>query len=1056
MIFLKKMSLILLIGLGNYVWAFGENPVKITCKIKNQLDTTVLFSYSIGLLKPIMKDSFVQISNKKAIFYLDINRPTTVRVTHDFRYFDVYCEAGDSINLTFDAQIYPTEIDFSGIGATHNKLLHSLRQNFVPISNKVLLNKINTASGLEFRKFMDNAYLKKWDFCNNFSVADKAACSTSFNNYLQAEINYWYAYYLMRYRDEHSSLVSDENIYLPDAYYDFLNEILVNDEDSFIHPNYQSFLQLYYEFRKSHPDFPHGLASRQILVKCKRNAAPIFLNMDCGKQVGTIDSTDKLLVLDKASFNSLNVNSALAYCVKVKTQDNRVGWIKANILTQVNNTKLLNRNALYINNLEINYTRDVVDCKSTFDSLGLFADPANPNRLTSVVKGSELSVMGGMTAENVGYSSGNDHYASPFSKVRNKYGVIGWVPSSGIQMHYYKKNINEWKSQISRASATAYFGLDYFFYGKTLFYVFGLEIKEKLAFEGKLGAANPYGFFMNHCQDKSLKEEMATVYRTEDKRFTFDSLALNLSQEILDQRTSSINKRTNVFELASSEYTPDPPKQIVALKDKNLPENVDQYASVQKSANPLRKSETLAKAKVKTQNFKEPLFAEVKYEYRPITIIGKKKLVAKYNMQIKLFPDAINNLEKNQLYSTKKSKKFFAPDTFTYKIKIVEPIQGYLKTNNDSIALWLEPGQKYTISEKNKRISLSGEGSSAFEFINDICKFDKKINLELTNAYAMNGIDFKEIMAKKWKEKNEYLENYNVRFKLPGNLIKHHLLNNEYWYFNQLLQYPEKTTNKTSFDSTSYYDFIRDIKIQNERALQCLEYQSFMKIYLDKQIKINEALDLPDNEVARLTFSSKVLKYWQANALIQQMKKEGLHEDLLKDIQTFNDDSSYPILNEALQNAYHSQTMNKIGYLIPDFAFINAKNEVIKLEDFNNKVVFIHFWSAKHKDFEKNFEQINTINKKINAQNAIFIKVNIDNNPILWRKIMRKMQPDKFQVFSSDDNIYTKNLAEYFNVGDKPVNIVINKRGNLVKNLQPSEFKEAEVMTLVRKELSKK
>ena len=66
------------------------------------------------------------------------------------------------------------------------------------------------------------------------------------------------------------------------------------------------------------------------------------------------------------------------------------------------------------------------------------------------------------------------------------------------------------------------------------------------------------------------------------------------------------------------------------------------------------------------------------------------------------------------------------------------------------------------------------------------------------------------------------------------------------------------------------------------------------------------------------------------------------------------------------------------------------------------------------------------------------------------------MQPDKFQVFSSDDNIYTKNLAEYFNIGDKPVNIVINKRGNLVKNLQPSEFKEAEVMTLIRKELSKK
>jgi peroxiredoxin len=1053
MIFLKKISLILLIGLGNYASIFSSNVV-ITCNIQNQLDSSVTFSYTVGLLKPIIKDTIIGIKNDKtASFALEITQPTTIRVIHDYRYFDVYCEPGDAINLSFDAQIYPTEITFSGNGAVHNKLLHSLRQNFVPVSNKLLLNKINTTSGLEFRKFMDGYYLKKWDFCSNFSPKDKENCSISFDNYLQAEINYWYAYYLMRYREEHSSVVSDENIYLPDAYYDFLNNILINDEASFVHQNYTNFLKLYYEFRKNHPDFPHGLASRQVLLKSKRNATPMFLNMECAKQVGTVDSTDKLLVLDKTSFNSLNINGAVAYCVKVKTQDNRIGWIRANLLKQVYNTKLLNNKALYINNLEINYTRDVVDCKSIFDSLGLFSDPADSKRLGSIAKGSDLSVMGGMTADNVGYSSGSDHYASPFSKVRSKYGTIGWVPSSGIQMHYYKKNINEWQSKIADASATPYLNLDYFYYGKTLFFVYGLEIREKIAFNGKFAAAKNYGHFMNMCQSKDLKDELAILYRTEDKRFTFDSLALNLNQEVLDQRTSSLNKRTNLFELASAEYVPDAPKSTVPIV-KNTPEYEATLASVSKDINPVRKSEQTAKKKVKQVNFKEPQFAEVKYEYKPITLIGKKKLIEKYQMQIILLADPIQKVEKIQLNNIKISKGFFTPDTFTYKIKVVEPITGYLKTKNDSIALWLEPGQKYNITEKNKHLRLEGEGASAFEFINDVCKYNKKIEIEIANAKIVEGEAFKTLMAAKLQEKNEYLQNYNVRYKLPGNLVKHHLLDNEYWYFNKLLLFPESAA-KTNIDSISYYDFVKEIKIQNERALQCPEYQSFIKIYLDKQIMINEKLDIPDNEVARMTYSSKVLKYWQVNNLIQQIKKEGLHEDLLKDIQTFNDDSSYPLLTEALQNAYHMQTMSKIGYKVPDFSLTNANSQKIELNQLNNKVIFIHFWSIKQKAFEKEFEKLDLISKKINNPNVIFIKINTDNNPILWKKAIAKFKKDKYQLFTNDENIYTQNLSSYFKLGEKPSNIVISKRGNLVKNTE-TEMQESELMTLIRKELSRK
>jgi hypothetical protein len=302
-------------------FAGNKMPIKIFCHVQNQVDSAVRFSYFSGMLKPTETELTKNIYNKEVSFLVESDKPMSIRVEHDFRYFELFCEPGDSIVMDFNAEIYPTEITFSGQGALHNSLLHQYRQQFIPLSNKVVIRKINTSSGLEFRKFMDKNYTEKWKVYHAFPEAERTKCSENFKKFISAEIEYWYAYYLMRYRDEHLSLVMDESLYLPDAYFDFLNEVQLNNDEAFLHPNYLKFIKLYYEFRKSNPDFPHGLAARQIFAKPKEKDITLYESMDCKKEVSKIEAYQKLLILDKSSFSNNSKNKPVAYRLKVKTED---------------------------------------------------------------------------------------------------------------------------------------------------------------------------------------------------------------------------------------------------------------------------------------------------------------------------------------------------------------------------------------------------------------------------------------------------------------------------------------------------------------------------------------------------------------------------------------------------------------------------------------------------------------------------------------------------------------------------------------------------------------
>ncbi len=1057
MLFYRLIITFLLFSFSIFTAAAEKKQIIIVCQINNQVENTVSFSQINGLLEKQEVDSLKKIVNKIVTLQLELSEPKNIKITHNFRSFELYCEPNDSLFLTIDAVTFPYGTTFLGRGALHNSFLQQMRQDFSVYSQKWLLSKIYTSSGMNFRKTMDKAYNEKWSTYQQIVANNKKLLSVDFQNFIRTEINYWYAHALLLYPYEHTSIVAEECMFLPDAYYDFLNEIIVNDDRAFVHQNYQKFLELYANLRRRYPNLPFGLAARQLILQGKTDNTVLYADPSCIKEKRMVSHDEKLLVLDKLSYLSPVTNNVVAYRLKVQTQEGHSGWIYANAVFENNEFPFLNQSPLYIDNVAVDYVKNISSAKPKWNKLGLFTDALDKTPYSTANETERLLFFNQNTTQNITYLQEKIAYTAPFTKVGNAQGELGWATLAGLEITSEKKNINEWRSKVAPASPSQYNNLDYFFYGKTLFYVFGLEIKDRLETEEKTKLHEASELFIKNCPTKSLRDEFLSLYASGKKKYDITLNEVISNEEILDQRVSYANKRTNNFELASGATDLPYEKMMAAVKNKDKKENPIATnvpkAETEDTKVPLvisypdssEVSDGLAFAKAS-----EPQFAKTRYSSNTLKIFGKAKLIEQLQLRITLLPEP-SGIEKPLLAGNRKNKWFFKADTFMYESNLSEPIRGIVRTKKDSFLVWFEPGQRYKIVNENGSAKFLGDGVSAFSFLQNNALNNQKIQAEIDYLQNIPAKDFVTILEKKYQEKVVFLQNYNVMNKLPSTILRLSIADNQYWYYNELLLLiKRKNTNEE--DKMLYLSKVKDIKIQDEKALQSTEYKRFIQNYLSYELTLNNNNSKEKEVLVREIFGGKVLKYWQANNLVQRLEKGEINQNLVEEVQKYSEESSYAVLDETVKNAYTSQTMRKEGFSLPAFELRNYNNEIVRKEDAQNKVVLMYFWSAKQADFVQKMDELIAFEKGFPS--IVFFKVNIDNDPLLWRKAIKKYKKDKYQLFGSDNNVYSKNLSDLLSLKQEALKVVVDKGGFVAKKLDKNATDEA-LKTVLKTELAR-
>ncbi len=501
--------------LSTLVWA-GQ-ITRLTCRV---IDPKPDISLNISSLK----DDFGEAEKIETLllrseqeYYLEtyLESPKVFNLQYDGRSFELYVEPGDDLSMSFEANKFPISLLFMGKGTEHNAYLAKFREKFSSSRDNILTNLINNFTPAEYRKWMTEAMKKRWEFYHDYDGLEKERFTPSFVAYACAEIDYWYAFHLLRYKQEHEQgNVLSQYIQIPESYYDFLNGIIINSDDALVHPLYRKFLRLYLRFRHDFPSSFIGLASKQMVLTVKVPSMELLAN-PTSKVLGYITQGTKVLVLEKLTFGGTGTAAtglATAYRIKVKTNDGQEGWIRTSGL-EFDAEPVFNRQGMTIESVEITSKKAVTKGKVGFTTLNVMTEPYETAIVETLKTEQEVIYMNQKTDQTYEYKDQDSvAYKSIFLKVRTPGGRIGWVCACGVRM--MEKDIDDKvkKQRIASKSKNNYNNIDFLLYGKSRLFALATDIEHRLHFEQPKDVKAEYDIFVRENISNYLRKEVDSIF----------------------------------------------------------------------------------------------------------------------------------------------------------------------------------------------------------------------------------------------------------------------------------------------------------------------------------------------------------------------------------------------------------------------------------------------------------------------------------------------------------------------------------------------------------------
>ena len=161
----------------------------------------------------------------------------------------IYLETGDSLFIKMNGSDFANSLSYSGKGELANNYLKAAFLQFDDIERIEASIAQNTAQG--FSELMQQFKEEKINFLDSFLIKRDTQFTQAFKTYAQADIDYWWGYNLMRYKNEHpASHIFPVTLTLPDEYFRFTDALELNNEKALNNLNYLYYLDHYAKWRQ--------------------------------------------------------------------------------------------------------------------------------------------------------------------------------------------------------------------------------------------------------------------------------------------------------------------------------------------------------------------------------------------------------------------------------------------------------------------------------------------------------------------------------------------------------------------------------------------------------------------------------------------------------------------------------------------------------------------------------------------------------------------------------------------------------------------------------------
>lgn len=182
---------------------------------------------------------------------LPVHDATPGFVTYNNQTVPIFLERGDQLFISSKHTHFIDSLEYSQIGALRNNFLKETFVKFDREDAQLVKEGMQQKTAEDFEIFMQSYKNRKIAHRDNYLAQRDTFFSTTFAEYVDADINYWWGHQLMSYKDNHpTSHLLPIALTLPNEYYNFMEELTLNDEKALVNLNYLNYLDRYVEWRQ--------------------------------------------------------------------------------------------------------------------------------------------------------------------------------------------------------------------------------------------------------------------------------------------------------------------------------------------------------------------------------------------------------------------------------------------------------------------------------------------------------------------------------------------------------------------------------------------------------------------------------------------------------------------------------------------------------------------------------------------------------------------------------------------------------------------------------------
>ena len=996
--FALKVFILLLLGFNNLVGQEVTASPEFDLNASNQ-------NFSLnGVIQDVLDYSLFikyeknEISNQEETFELPIlkdgsfgidfhlAKPTLINVNYAGQSFDLYIEPGNDLTISFKADDILETIKIEGRGSEQNNYLIAARNRFKDKNENFILYEMSRLGPMDFKASMDWLLDGKQVFYDTYDVNAKRKFSVDFKHFVQNENLYWHCHQLLNYRIEKPLLIGGPvPMELPTAYYTFLDDLQICNQDALPNRTYTEFVEEYLKYKAEQKD-QASVDFQQIELEIGKKFVleedGSTLQLALGSTIN-IPKEKKSISLDYKV--AADRNSRITDWIYVGLPDGRKGWITSAGLEK--------------SNKEINKDRKVERyAVARYHNLYLLKDPTEEEVVGKLGLGEELTYFHLKTSEDHLYMFNGTPYYDLLCKVKTKSGLEGWVSESTLEFRERiiqgdKKDESYVYSLTDTSDSRKYLEGEVLFYSlaKALYWEMQLEDLSHIGRElAAFRAINPYDSF-----NKILKSEFEV---TQLKSKGNGSYVENYAHSNI----SNPNIHGVVKQLPFEDQKVYASRSLRARKVKPK-----KYVDIPFKVDGPSKSLTHLSGKISNAASKA-IFLHVLHE----TIAYKEEI-------IEIKPDASGH--------------------FDLKIEMEKPAVVTLHVNNEVETFYLKPRDELQVNFDANQLNTSLFFGGKDDILNNLLAHLQqtfKSEIESLIDLSTNNIDnYKSKLTDLWKRQSSYFNKLLKKQEIPNNIkdfIKAEIdfsyaVNMMYGLDQAGLGPRSKGYNKSN------YKFINQLQVSQQDIIANQNYAEFVYCYFDylKQLPENSGSSI--SELAEMYLNGEPLDYIKAKELAKQCKL-GKAYQAGPSIKTFIENSEEEQFNQILRVVYNETKELNEGALAPDFSLADINGNMVNLSDFRGKVVFIDFWATWCRPCIKMMHYNQELKNFYKNKDVVFLFVSMDEDNLAWKNYVERKDFQGIHLNVKNGKGYQSDIAKLYKVRKLPITMLIDQEGRVSYN----------------------